>query len=95
MSSTPKVGTDVDAARLPMTLPRVAEKKRQREAIVMVTAYDYPSGAIVDAAGADIVLVGDSARRGRARLPLDGRGEHRGDVDARRPRPVAACAAPC
>ena len=61
MSTTPKVTADVDAARLPMTLPRLAEKKRQGEPIVMVTAYDFPSGEIVDAAGADIVLVGDSA----------------------------------
>jgi 3-methyl-2-oxobutanoate hydroxymethyltransferase len=61
MSSTPKIHTDVDAARLPMTLPRLAEKKRQGEAIVMVTAYDFPSGEIVDAAGVDVVLVGDSA----------------------------------
>jgi 3-methyl-2-oxobutanoate hydroxymethyltransferase len=61
MSSTPKIQTDVDAARLTMTLPRLAEKKRQGEAIVMVTAYDFPSGQIVDAAGVDVVLVGDSA----------------------------------
>lgn len=61
MSSTPKIHTDVDAARLTMTLPRLAEKKRQGEAIVMVTAYDFPSGQIVDAAGVDVVLVGDSA----------------------------------
>ena len=61
MSTTPKIQADVEAARLPMTLPRLAEKKRQGEAIVMVTAYDFPSGEIVDAAGVDIVLVGDSA----------------------------------
>ena len=60
MSTTPKTQTDTDPGRLPMTLPRLAEKKRQGEPIVMVTAYDFPSGQIVDAAGADIVLVGDS-----------------------------------
>jgi len=59
MSTLPKITAD-PTDRLAMTLPRLAEKKRQGEAIVMVTAYDFPSGQIVDAAGADIVLVGDS-----------------------------------
>ncbi|MEZ5121484.1 MAG: 3-methyl-2-oxobutanoate hydroxymethyltransferase [Solirubrobacterales bacterium] len=45
---------------LPMTLPRLAEKKRLGEPIVMVTAYDYPSAQVAEAAGVDIVLVGDS-----------------------------------
>ncbi len=44
-----------------MTLPRLAEMRREREPIVMVTAYDYPSAQIVDEAGVDIVLVGDTA----------------------------------
>ena len=44
-----------------MTLPRLAEMKRLREPIVMVTAYDYPSAQVAEAAGVDIVLVGDSA----------------------------------
>jgi 3-methyl-2-oxobutanoate hydroxymethyltransferase len=44
-----------------VTLPRLAEMKRAREPIVMVTAYDYPSAQIVDEAGVDIVLVGDTA----------------------------------
>src|SRR5947209_15886860 len=45
---------------LPMTLPRLAECKRLGEPIVMVTAYDYPSAQVAQAAGVDIVLVGDS-----------------------------------
>jgi 3-methyl-2-oxobutanoate hydroxymethyltransferase len=44
-----------------MTLPRIAQMKRDGEPIVMITAYDYPSGQIVDEAGVDIVLVGDTA----------------------------------
>src|SRR3954467_11541882 len=35
--------------------------KRAGEPIVMVTAYDYPSAQIVEEAGVDIVLVGDTA----------------------------------
>ena len=60
MSTTPKTDTRTDPGRLPMTLPRLAEKKRLHEPIVMVTAYDFPTGQIADAAGVDIVLVGDS-----------------------------------
>jgi 3-methyl-2-oxobutanoate hydroxymethyltransferase len=50
-----------DPGRLPMTLPLLAEKKRLGEPLVMVTAYDYPSARAVEAAGVDLVLVGDSA----------------------------------
>ena len=55
---TPVPSTLLDPA--PMTLPRLAEKKRSGEAIVMVTAYDYPSAQVAQAAGVDLVLVGDS-----------------------------------
>lgn len=44
-----------------ITLGDLAAKKAAGEPIVMVTAYDYPSAQIVDAAGVDVVLVGDSA----------------------------------
>ena len=47
--------------RQKLTLTELAEKKRQGEPIVMVTAYDYPTGRLADAAGVDVVLVGDSA----------------------------------
>ncbi|MGH3034109.1 MAG: 3-methyl-2-oxobutanoate hydroxymethyltransferase, partial [Gaiellaceae bacterium] len=44
-----------------VTVPELAEMKRRGERIVMVTAYDYPGGRLADAAGVDVVLVGDSA----------------------------------
>jgi 3-methyl-2-oxobutanoate hydroxymethyltransferase len=47
------------SGKLPLT--DLADMKKLRERIVMVTAYDYPSGSLADAAGVDIVLVGDSA----------------------------------
>ncbi len=49
-----------DASSLPMTLPRLLEKKRTGEPIVMVTAYDYPSALAAEGAGVDLVLMGDS-----------------------------------
>jgi 3-methyl-2-oxobutanoate hydroxymethyltransferase len=61
MSATPHtpVPKGLDGP-VPMTLPRLAEKKRLGEAIVMVTAYDYPSAQVAQEAGVDVVLVGDS-----------------------------------
>ena len=44
-----------------LPLPELAEMKRRRQKIVMVTAYDAPGGRLADAAGVDIILVGDSA----------------------------------
>src|SRR5205807_3111141 len=61
MSTFPHAPDAPVAERLPMTLPRLAEKKRLGEPMVMVTAYDYPSAQVAEEAGVDIVLVGDSA----------------------------------
>jgi 3-methyl-2-oxobutanoate hydroxymethyltransferase len=44
-----------------VTLPHLRELKIAGTPIVMVTAYDLPSARIVDSAGVDLVLVGDSA----------------------------------
>ena len=45
--------------KLPLT--EIAEMKRRGQKIVMVTAYDAPGGRLADAAGVDVILVGDSA----------------------------------
>src|SRR3954468_11995316 len=47
--------------RKPVTLTKLGEKKALGEPIVMVTAYDHPSALVVEEAGVDLVLVGDSA----------------------------------
>ena len=60
MSTTPIPRVDAPTERLPMTLPRLLEKKQLGEPIVMVTAYDYPGAQVAEEAGVDLVLVGDS-----------------------------------
>jgi 3-methyl-2-oxobutanoate hydroxymethyltransferase len=61
MSHIPHTPVPQDLSRpVPMTLPRLAEKKQLGEPIVMVTAYDYPSAQVAQEAGVDVVLVGDS-----------------------------------
>jgi 3-methyl-2-oxobutanoate hydroxymethyltransferase len=44
-----------------VTLTKLAEMRALGEPIVMITAYDHPSALIVEQAGVDMVLVGDSA----------------------------------
>ena len=61
MSIHPSEGHRPDADRKPVTLPRLREMKEAGEPIVMVTAYDHPSAQVVEEAGVDMVLVGDSA----------------------------------
>jgi 3-methyl-2-oxobutanoate hydroxymethyltransferase len=43
-----------------VTVPAVRLSKERGEKLVCLTAYDYPTARIVDEAGTDIVLVGDS-----------------------------------
>jgi len=48
------------SADKPVTIPRLFEMQADGEPISMITAYDHPSAALVDQAGIDVVLVGDS-----------------------------------
>jgi 3-methyl-2-oxobutanoate hydroxymethyltransferase len=43
-----------------ITAPSLARRKQRGEPISMLTAYDYPFARIFDAAGIDVLLVGDS-----------------------------------
>jgi 3-methyl-2-oxobutanoate hydroxymethyltransferase len=60
MSARPQASHAPPAKGKPVTLSKLAEKKALGEPIVMVTAYDYPSAQVAEAAGVDMVLVGDS-----------------------------------
>ena len=61
MSTRPRKPAPATPAPGKLPITELAEMKRRSQKIVMVTAYDAPSGRIADAAGVDVVLVGDSA----------------------------------
>lgn len=43
-----------------VTASSLLEKRQRRELITCLTAYDYPSARLIDEAGIDMILVGDS-----------------------------------
>ena len=46
--------------RKKVTIADLQRKKQNKQKITMVTAYDYPTASLVDQAGIDTILVGDS-----------------------------------
>ena len=61
MSIRPQAPAPATPAPGKLPLTELAEMKARRQPIVMVTAYDAPGGRLADQAGADLILVGDSA----------------------------------
>ena len=52
--------TAQQAPRPRWTAPQITALKGKHEKIAVVTAYDYPTARLVDEAGAEVILVGDS-----------------------------------
>jgi len=50
----------LDPSLTKVTMPALAEMKRQGKPISALTAYDYATSRLVDEAGIDVILVGDS-----------------------------------
>jgi 3-methyl-2-oxobutanoate hydroxymethyltransferase len=61
MSTRP--GTPAPSTPAPgkLPLPELAEMKARGDKIVMITAYDAPAARLADAAGVELILVGDTA----------------------------------
>ena len=53
-----------------VTTHQLQEMKADGEKIAMLTAYDYSMAKIIDSAGIDIILVGDSASNVMAGNPV-------------------------
>ena len=63
MNSSPKTNKPANKSkkkRRRLTVPKFIEKKELGEKITMLTAYDHTMATLLDAAGVDTLLVGDS-----------------------------------
>jgi 3-methyl-2-oxobutanoate hydroxymethyltransferase len=57
MSHVPAGG---EPATRPVTVPDIRSARASGRRLVMLTAYDFPTARLLDAAGVDVLLVGDS-----------------------------------
>lgn len=55
------MSTNTEDNKRKVTTSRLIEMKRRGEKIAMLTAYDYSMAKLIDEAGIDVILVGDSA----------------------------------
>ena len=88
--------TPTAAAQAPVTVPSLRATKRRdgHRPIVMVTAYDAPGARIADAAGVDVILVGDSLANNvlgyedTLQVTVDDMVHHTAAVARAKPRPL-------
>jgi 3-methyl-2-oxobutanoate hydroxymethyltransferase len=88
--------TPTAPAPAPITVPTVRATKRRdgHQPIVMVTAYDAPGARIADAAGVDVILVGDSLANNvlgyedTLQVTIDDMAHHTAAVARAKPRPL-------
>ncbi len=82
-----------------LTSVQIAASKGEKR-LVMVTAYDYPSAFFADAAGVDMILVGDSlgmvmlGKQDTLSVTTDMMVHHCAAVTAARPRALVVCDMP-
>ena len=83
-----------------LAAPAIRARKGDGTPLVMVTAYDTPSARIVDDAGADIILVGDSVAMvvlgydDTLSVTVDDMAHHTAAVARTRPRPMVVADLP-
>jgi 3-methyl-2-oxobutanoate hydroxymethyltransferase len=84
----------------PLTVPDVRNRKGSGPPLVMVTAYDAPTARIADAAGVDLILVGDSLAMvvlgydDTLQVTVDDMAHHVAAVARARPRPLVVADMP-
>ena len=61
MSTLPITASRSQIERAPVSITALTDQHAKGQPITMITAYDYPSAQIAQAAGVDMILVGDSA----------------------------------
>src|SRR6201987_5680002 len=88
------------AARRALSAPGVVARKGAGAPLVIVTAYDAPSARAVDAAGVDMILVGDSVAMvvlgydDTLHVTIDDMAHHTGAVARTKPRALVVADLP-